>query len=388
VHNAYRQRGGEDEVVESEVAMLRGHGHDVRLFTASNAGISERGAPAAALKSVWNHWVYRDMLALLRAWPADVVHLHNTFPILSSAAHRAARTAGAAVVQTLHNYRLLCVNGLLFRRGRPCEACVGRALPWPGALRGCYRDSRLASAAAVVAVAAARALGVTGRAVDRFVVGSRFAAEKLVAGGLPREKVAVRANFLHPDPGPGGGAGGYALFVGRLVPEKGVRPLLDAWRRLGERLPLRVVGGGPLADEVERAARDIPGVSRLGELPRDAVAEQMGEAAFLVMPSLWYETFGRVGMEAMARGTPIAAARIGAVAELVDEGRTGVTFAPGDVDGLVAAVERLLADPGALVAMRGASRLRFEERHTAARHYPELIGVYERAAAEAERRRG
>ena len=382
VHNHYRHHGGEDEVVSSEVELLQSRGHDVRLFTMHNDAVAQMGRLLVALRSVWNHRVYRCLRTLLGSWHADVVHVHNTFPLVSAAAHHAARASGAAVVQTIHNYRSACVNALLYRDGRPCEECLGRKAPWHGVLHGCYRGSRLASAAVAVTVAGSRALGVTDRLVARFIIGSRFAADKLVQAGIPTRKIVVKPNFLEPDPGPGPGAGSYALFVGRLVPEKGVGTLLDAWRLPGTRLPLRIVGGGPLAPLVERAAESDPGITWLGELSHAEVITQMGNAACLVIPSEWYETFGRVGMEALACGTPIVAARIGAVAELVDTGRTGVDFSPGNAAELAAAVGALAARPQALAAMRASAREAFEARYASGPNYGQLMEIYDQARDE------
>jgi glycosyltransferase involved in cell wall biosynthesis len=388
VHNYYRQHGGEDEVVASESALLRSRGHEVRLFTVHNDELARRNRLVVAEQSVWNHGTYRRIRSLVAAWNADVVHFHNTFPLVSVAGYHAARASGAAVVQTVHNYRAFCVNALFFRQGRPCERCLGKLVPWPGALLGCYQGSILASSAVAVTITASRALGAMGRAVDRFIVGSRFALRKLVEGGLPKEKVLCKPNSLEVDPGRGGGAGGYALFVGRLAPEKGLATLLTAWRRVGATVPLRVVGDGPLASLVRHAAETQTGVSWLGELPRDEVTREMGDAAFLVFPSEWYETFGRVGMEALARGTPLVVARIGAVAELVDPGRTGVHFVAGDAADLAARVEWLIDHPRELASMRQAAREDYEAKYTAAANYARLSEIYDQAVAAAHEARG
>src|SRR5205814_1104988 len=169
----------------------------------------------------------------IRAQRPRVAHFHNTFPLISPAAYYAARAEGVGVVQTLHNFRLLCPNALFFRDGKVCEDCLGRPVAWPGVVHGCYRGSRAASAATAVMTAAHRALGTWRTAVDVYVALTEFSRQKFIAGGLPAEKIAVKANFVYPDPGPGAGAGGYAVFVGRLSAEKGVETLLAAWRPLG-----------------------------------------------------------------------------------------------------------------------------------------------------------
>ncbi|MFH1176463.1 MAG: glycosyltransferase family 4 protein [Acidobacteriota bacterium] len=383
VHNYYRQHGGEDEVVANERALLEQRGHEVRLFALHNDDLIQRNRVMTAARSLWNPQTYRALRSLVAGWRADIAHFHNTFPLVSPAGYWAARKGGAAVVQTLHNYRPFCVNALFFRDGRPCELCMGRALPWPGVLHGCYRGSRLASGAAAMAIVGGRILGAAGRAVDRFIAGSAFSAQRYVTGGLPTDKIVLKTHFLASDPGPGDGRGGYALFVGRLAPEKGLATMLSAWQVIGATVPLRIAGDGPLAPLVRHAAATQKGVSWLGELQPNEVAREMGDAAFLVFPSEWYETFGRVGMEALARGTPLVVARIGAVAELVDPGRTGVHFDPGDATDLAAKVAWLIDHPRELASMREAARQDYEAKYTADKNYGRLVEIYDEAVAEA-----
>nr|WP_259331163.1 glycosyltransferase family 4 protein [Thermus thermophilus] len=327
------------------------------------------------LVTLWNQGAYRRVREAIRQHRPDLVHVHNTFPLASPAVIHAAKAEGVPVVMTLRNYRLLCVNALFFREGRVCEDCLGR-LPWRGVVHGCYRDSRLASLGVASMLALHRALR-TWNLVDRFIALTEFARQKFVEGGLPAEKIVVKPNFVHPDPGPGEGRGGYALFVGRLSPEKGVRTLLRAWALLGGRVPLKVVGDGPLADEVREAARRLPGVEWLGRKSPKEVYALMGEAAFLVFPSEWYETFGRVAIEAFAKGTPVVASRIGAVGEVTEDGRTGLHFRPGDPEDLAAKVEWLLAHPEELARMRKEARAEYETKYTAERNYEQLMAIYQ-----------
>ncbi|BDG26762.1 hypothetical protein TthSNM66_13980 [Thermus thermophilus] len=336
--------------------------------------------------TLWNQEAHRRVREALRAHRPDLVHVHNTFPLASPAVVHAAKAEGVPVVMTLRNYRLLCVNALFFREGRVCEDCLGR-LPWRGVVHGCYRDSRLASLGVASMLALHRALG-TWNLVDRFIALTEFARRKFVEGGLPAEKIVVKPNFVHPDPGPGEGRGGYALFVGRLSPEKGVGTLLRAWGLLGGRVPLKVVGDGPLADEVQEAARRLPGVEWLGRKSPEEVYALMGEAAFLVFPSEWYETFGRVAIEAFAKGTPVVASRIGAVGEVTEDGRTGLHFRPGDPEDLAAKVEWLLAHPTELARMRREARAEYEAKYTAERNYQLLMEIYGQALEAGHRRRG
>ncbi len=379
VHNYYRQAGGEDRVLADECAMLESHRHEVIRYTAHNDSIQEGHNVAVALKTVWNGAVYREVRALLQERRPDVVHCHNTFPLVSPAVYYAASAERVPVVQTLHNYRLLCPAALLYRAGTVCESCIG-TVPWRGIVHGCYRQSRGASAAAVAMIVSHRALGTWTKRVNVYVALSRFARTKFIDGGLPASTITVKPNFVYPDPGVGNGDGGYALFVGRLSPEKGIRTLLEAWRSLGSLVPLKIVGDGPLAREVRAAADTSAGIVEwVGHRQPSEVAALLGRATFLVCPSEWHETFGRVVVEAFAAGTPVLASRLGALAELIDHGRTGRLFAAGRAEALVEQATLLLSDPGQLSEMRRRARSEFEAKYTMAHNYTMLRDIYRRA---------
>lgn len=381
-HNRYQQPGGEDEVYAAETRLLERHGHEVHRYAVDNDGLDQVGRLALARDTVWNARAYRAFGDLVRRVRPHVAHFHNTLPRISPAAYYAAARQRVPVVQTVHNYRLVCPSALLFRDGRPCHDCVGSVFGLPGVRHACYRGSRAATAAVAGMTATHRLLGTWSRRVTLYVALTEFARDRLVEGGFAPERIVVKPNFVDPDPGPGTGAGGYALFVGRLVPEKGVRTLLRAWRTLGHELPLRIVGDGPLAGEVEAAVRELPNVHWLGRRTPEDTAALIGEAACLVCPSEWYETFGRVVTEAFAAGTPVVASRIGALAELVHDGHDGRLFRPGDADELAGAVRAVAGADGARRAdMRRAARDAFTARYGAARNYEALVAIYERAMA-------
>ncbi|RTH03133.1 glycosyl transferase family 1 [Thermus scotoductus] len=374
IHTYYYQLGGEDDVFAAEAALLRERGHGVAGLTFHNRDLEALPPWRQAEVALWNREAYRRVREAIQTRRPQLVHIHNTFPLASPAVVHAAKAEGVPVVMTLHNYRLLCVNALLFREGRVCEACLGR-LPWRGAIYGCYRQSRAASAVVAGMLTLHRVLG-TWSLVDRFIALTDFARRKFIQAGFPPEKLAVKPNFVHPDPGPGEGRRGYALYVGRLSPEKGVRTLLRAWERLGGKVPLKIVGDGPLAEEVRGAAGRLPGVEWLGRKAQEEVYALMGDAAFLVFPSEWYEGFPMVIAEALARGVPILATALGSQGSIVDHGRTGLHFRPGDLEDLAAKVEWLLAHPTELARMRKEARAEYEAKYTAARNYEQLIAIY------------
>jgi glycosyltransferase involved in cell wall biosynthesis len=379
VHNEYRQPGGEDIVFFQEASLLESHGHRVIRYQVHNDRTAEMGPATLATKTVWNSSAYRELSTLIRKEQPRIVHFHNTFPLVSPAGYYAA--AGVPVVQTLHNYRLLCPNGLFFRDGRPCEDCLGKAVPLPGVVHGCYRGNRGATSVVTAMLATHRAVGTWARKVDLYVALTEFARRKYIEGGLPVDRLVVKPNFVSPDPGPGDGDGGYALFVGRLSPEKGLGTLIDAWRGRRAAMPLKVVGDGPLANLVRRASRKNPRIELLGRRSIEEVHALMRRAAVLVFPSELYETFGRVAVEAFAAGTPVVAADIGAAAELVDHGRTGVLFRRGDAEDLSVQVRRLARHPHELETMRKVARAEFENKYTAERNYLMLMKIYQSVVA-------
>lgn len=390
VHNTYQQAGGEDQAFAAEANLLEANGHQVLRYLASNVQVHRLNAMALAQTAIWSTSAYREMRAFLTRERPQVVHVHNTLPLISPSVYHAARAEGVAVVQTLHNYRLLCPNGLLFRDGGVCEDCMGKFVPWPGVAHACYRGSRPATATVAAMLTVHRGLGTWTRVVDVFIAPTEFARHKFIAGGLPAEKIVVKPNFISPDPGadgPGAGEqrGEHALFVGRLSAEKGVDTLLAAWECLGRRVPLKIVGDGPYAKKVSDAARRLHGIEWLGEQSHDAVLRLMRQARFLVFPSLCYETFGLVIAEAYGVGLPVIASDLGSMSSLVAHGHTGLHFRAGDPAALVEQVDWALANPERLADMGRNARQEYVAHFTADRNYQILMQAY---AAAIERARG
>jgi glycosyltransferase involved in cell wall biosynthesis len=380
-HTRYQQAGGEDQVFEAEEELLRERGHEVIRHERRNDEVAHMGRAALARATLWNSQAHREMAAVVAEHRPQIVQFHNTFPLMSPACYYAARSQGAAVVQTLHNYRLLCPNALLFRDGKVCETCVGRKIPWPAVAHKCYRGSCAASAGAAAMLVAHRAMGTWKRAVDAYIALTEFSRQRFLQGGLPPDKLFVKPNFLDPDPGPGLGGGGYALYVGRLSEEKGLATLLAAWRLLKRKYKLVIVGDGPLRGQVERAAAEGARIEWRGRRPTSDVLSLMGGADCVVVPSHCYENFPRTIVEAMSRGTPVVAARLGAMQELTEHGRTGLLFAPQDAADLARQVEALFALPEQTAAMRTAARRQFEQRYTADANHEVLMQIYRRALA-------
>ena len=379
VHNRYRHAGGEDEVVAQEAEMLAQHDHEIRWLTADNREITDGSVISRALlaaRTIWSDVGHRRATQCVRASRPDVAHFHNTFPQISPSAYYACRDAGVAVVQTLHNYRLLCANALLSRAGRPCEECLGRTPPWPAVRHACYRDSRVASGVVAAMVTLHRALGTWTRAVDLFIAFTNFARDRFIAGGIPADRIVVKPNFVAHDPGRGDHTGGYALFVGRLSHEKGLTTLMQACRLLGDSFPLKVVGDGPLASLAGDAP---PNVEWLGRQPKARVFALMRDARVLVFPSEVYEGFPLTIAEAFATGLPVVASRLGSIAEIVHHGETGLLATPGSAEDLATSLEHLLMSPGLAAFLGNAARGQYEQQYTAERNYRMLDEVYRTA---------
>jgi glycosyltransferase involved in cell wall biosynthesis len=201
-----------------------------------------------------------------------------------------------------------------------------------------------------------------------------------VAGGIPPDKIVIKPNFVDPDPQIGAGDGGYALFVGRLTDEKGVRTLLTAWKSNAVNVGLKILGDGPLREEVVEAASRTPHkIEYLGRRPLAEVYDVIGRARVLVFPSQWYEGLPRTIVESYAKGTPVIASRLGSMTELIEPGRSGLLFEAGDADDLARQVARVTGSPDELVQMRVGARRLYEERYTAERNYPVLLGAYAQA---------
>jgi glycosyltransferase involved in cell wall biosynthesis len=331
---------------------------------------------------VWAGDTRREFARLLRQEKPQLVHIHNTFVVASPSVYSACREAGVPVVQTLHNYRLLCPAATFFRAGRVCTECVDHSL-WRGVRYGCYRESRAATATVALMLEAHRRKGTWVHGVDRYVALTNFARGVFIRRGLPADKISVKPNFVYPDPGARRSAGEYALFVGRLSPEKGVRMLVSAWERLRRGIPLLIVGDGPLRAELEaRVIRHhLSNVSFAGHLRRDQVLAAMKEARFVIVPSECYETFSAAICEAFSCGAPVICPRLGAMEELVRHGCTGLHFDRGDSEDLAAKVEWAWVHPVEMDLMGREARNEYAAKYTSERNYEMLMEIYHQTIA-------
>ncbi len=373
VHNAYQHAGGEDSVVADEAALLRRKGHEVFEMRRDNHEVPGLGRAGVAIQSLWSSRTHRDALALLERCRPDVVHVHNTWPLISPSLYWACASAGIPVVQTLHNFRLACPQAMFLREGRVCERCIGRT-PLPALRHGCYRGSRIQTSVLVGMLALHRGLGTWRDKVSRYIALNEFCRAKFVQAGLPPGRVVIKPNFADIDREAASGQRRGFLFVGRLAPEKGIGVLADAWSDCPG-LQLRVAGTGDLDPVLRRLA----GVDMLGALAQPLVQHEMRGAIALVMPSIWYENFPRTLVEAYGAGLPVIASRIGALAELVEPGVTGLLVEPGDAGELRARLRWASAHPHRMAEMGVNARARFESLYTADINYKRLLEIYRAA---------
>jgi glycosyltransferase involved in cell wall biosynthesis len=383
VHNTYQHPGGEDVVFEQEKQMLEDAGHEVVTYCRSNdeiPGLSSLSRLILPIRITWASDTKHEFERLLHREKPDLVHIHNTFMMVSPSIYSACRECRVPVIQTLHNFRLLCPASGFFRDAGPCEECVDHGL-LRSVRYGCYRSSRAATAAVAAMLASHRVLGTWTRSIDRYIALNNFSREKFVSAGLPSEKVTVKPNFVSPDPGAGDNRRDYAVFVGRASLEKGIFTLVEAWTGFGISYPLQIVGDAPdrAVLETEARKRGVSSITFRGQLGHSDAVAAIKNARLLIMPSVSYETFGMSIVEAFACGTPVVCSRLGGMQELVKHQLTGLHFTPGDAGDLAETVRWALDHPSRLAEMGRAGRREFEMHYTAKANYSRLMEIYEQA---------
>jgi glycosyltransferase involved in cell wall biosynthesis len=380
LHNRYQIPGGEDTVVNQEAAFLRDAGQTVDLLEVSNNAIDSITQKfKTALLVPYSPPARKLVAERIRQFQPDIVHVHNFFPALTPSVYDACRGARVPVVQTLHNYRLMCANALLFRQGKVCTECLGHSFPLPAIRHGCYRDSRIGSAAVAAMIGVHRMRNTWTRRVTRFIALTEFARDLFTAEmGIPQNQIVVKPNAT-ADPGLGDGSGGYALYIGRLSEEKGIETLLDAARHgSGLGIPLKIAGSGPLQPLVEDA--QFPGkLEYLGQQNPAEVRLLMQRARVLLIPSLWYEGLPMVVPEAFGTGLPIVASRIGALQTLIEDEGNGLLVEPGNAAALAEAVRRITAEASFENDLRRQARRTYEALYRPDANLRLLLDIYEQA---------
>lgn len=393
IHNFYQSASpsGEDTVFKNEVELFKKNGINVIKYEKHNDEIKDYGLWDKFLLSfenIWSKRTYRELKTILKKEKPDIAHFHNIWYLISPSAYYACKDAGVPVVQTLHNFRYFCVNGLLMRDGRICEECIGK-LPWKGARYGCYRDSVLYSFPLAFTEGIHSIAGTWKNKVDAYIALTEFGKKKFIECGLPSDRIFVKPNFLPDPPEPNYSHNGYGIFLGRISAEKGLNILINAFQYLStmndelsaishQPFKLKIVGDGPLRENLERTISDrkVNEIEFLGKKNFHECMELLQQSRFLVLPALCYENFPLVIREAFACGKPVIASRLGAMAELVEEGKTGLLFEPGNPEDLADKMQWMIEHETECIKMGKNSRKVFEEKYTAEKNIEILMNIY------------
>jgi len=389
VHNFYGSAApsGENHVFELEKNLLVARGHEVATFTRHSDEIRAQGiwgAVRGALATPWNPSMAIAIRKAMADFKPDIVHVHNTFPLISPAVFHAIGGQAARAL-TLHNYRLFCPAAIPMRDGNVCIDCLDKHSAWPAVLHGCYRSSRLATLPLAASVGLHRALGTWAKQVDAYIALSDFQRERMVLAGLPAGKTYVKPNFYpgRPISLPWAERRDHVVFAGRLSEEKGVEYLVHAWLAWGNAAPeLRILGDGPLRDKLRQMASTQPNIRFMGQLNSTAAQMEIANAKLLILPSIWYETFGLAVIEAFAFGVPVAVSDIGPLPSIVSHGVNGVVFKPGDAVSLLHRVRELWEQPARLEQLGRAARASYERDYNEEANYQRLMAIYEKAKTE------
>ncbi len=381
VHNHYQQPGGEDAVVADEYALLKHFQEDVYLHERSNNEFqawSTRHQLKHFLHLDYSNASYRSFSKVLDEIKPEVVHFHNTFYMLTPAVYQACLDHRMPVVQSLHNFRLMCSNALFFRNNQVCEDCVSLSL-WEGIRHRCYRNSFLLTAFVAKMLHRTRCKRIWQQQIHRYITATEFTRQKYIQFGIPAEKIAVKPHFVFHDPGVDleDSRGDFVLYAGRLSAEKGINVAIEAWEEM-KSIPLKIIGDGPLSHSLRNhvQARDLPNIEFLGYVSPEEFARQMRQARCLIVPSLCYENFPRIVVEAFSYGVPIIASRLGSLMELIEEGKTGWLFNAGDSNDLARKVEHVFRDRQQDRQINLNCRRVYEEKYTPAQNYQRLMSIY------------
>ena len=370
--------------------MLRQHGHQVLEFTRHSDDIRDKGVAgliSGACSTPWNPFSKKELQKYLLAEKPDILHVHNTFPLLSPSIFHAVRRLNTAVVFTLHNYRVFCAAGIPMRENLPCTECLDKRSAFPALKYGCYRNSRAATVPMALMIAIHRRLGTWQKRVDAFIALTAFQKRKMAEAGLPEDRIYVKPHFYAdpPDALPWQDREPKVVFIGRLGMEKGLHVLIDAWKQWGEEAPvLEIVGDGPERVALERQVGGTGNIRFMGQLAFGETQKILARACLLILPSLWFEGFPMVIREAFALGVPVAASRLGSMPDIVTDGKDGVFFTPGDAGDLLERISSIWRKPEALAVMAENARKTFEERYTAERNYEALMEIYGAAKLRAQ----
>lgn len=388
VHSYYQQPGGEDVVFEAEKKILKDAGHQVFSYSISNNLLKKENRLKIICKLFWNHQTYKKLRRLISKVRPDVAHFHNIFPLMSPSVYYACAAEKIPVVQSLHNPRLMCPAGSFYRAGSLCTKCLGKAFAWPGIYYKCYHNSYLQTTGLASMVFLHRFIHTWQNRVGIYIIFTNFYKKLFIQGGIPVNKIMIKSHSIQPDPGKRITNGQYALFIGRLDPEKGIRTLINAWEKVANpknEYLLLIRGEGQLKAELEQFIKKnhMHSIRFINRLNSKELMDLIKNSCFLVWPSEGYfETFGLVAVEAFACGVPVIAAKTGVLTNFIADGKTGLHFQPGNAIDLAGKIEWLLLHPEKCIEMGKNARKVFEEKYTSEKNLAMMINIYKRAIHE------
>lgn len=380
LHNRYLEGGGEDTVVWAEKSLLERYGHKVILYERFNKDIEGynvfKKIRLLWKDILWSEDSYQDLKRLIRQERPDIAHIHNIFFLLSPSVYDALKEEGIYIVQTLHNYRFICLNGLFFRDNHICEECLIKKNSFHSVIHRCWRNSFLLSLCLYRMLNACSLKTAISRKIDAYIALSEFSKAKFVKWGLPGNRIFIKPNFIVSQVKPDKNGKDYAVFVGRLVNYKGIDTVVSAFQKI-RHFGLKIIGSGPLLKKLQRVTKSFPNIELLGSLEQEKALEYIRESSFLIFPSVCYENMPRVIVEAFSVGVPVIGSNLGAIQELVKDGITGLLFNPADSEDLRQRIEYLIKNKDTLIKMRQAAYREYQEKYTAEKNYSALMDVYE-----------
>jgi len=394
VNNYHYPRGGSDSYFLDVTRLLQESGHEVKTFSTDRpeniepswyavdpvkgVDTGKAGDLRNLLDFLYSSSVRRSMSRALGTYSPDIAHLHIYYGQLTASILKPLHDSGVPIVQSLHEYKLVCPTHGLYANGHFCDACMGRYY-WNSILQRCNRGSLPRSALSMVEAYVSEFLGARSL-VNRFIAVSDFQKQQLVRLGISEDKLTVLYHFAHQVSKPHKKAGEYFLFVGRVIKEKGIGVLLDAYAALGERAPmLKIAGAGNDLEILQSHAESLgiaPRVEWLGHKSGDDLNEVYENCLALINPSLLNETFGLTCLEALSHGRPVIASRIGAIPEVVTDGQSGLLVQPGSKESLANAMELLMHNLDRANEMGKAGIRDVEERFSKQVHYEKLKVIY------------
>ena len=380
IHNYHRDRGGEARALEEQREALESKGHEVCLYTRDNWEISDsriKQFRELGINMFFSVKTYKEVLNLVQNFCPDVVHIHNIFPLLSPSVYYAVKKFNIPLVQTLHNYRMGCPNGLfLDSQGEVCEKCLSGNF-FHAVWRKCVHG-RLTQSLALSLCLSIHRMAQTFDKADVFLCPSHFLAQKMIRAGIPKKKIRVKPHFIDTQMlCPSHTYEPYAVYMGRLSREKGIYTLLRVFKKRKD-IGLKIIGKGPLLSEVKSfiLKNNLSHIECLGYIPSEERFEKVRKAAFMVFPCLCRENFPYVLIESLALGVPVIASHTGGVSEIIEDSQNGFLFSPGSEKEINVHMESLLNDPLLLQRMRKKARKKAERCFSRNKGYQELLNIY------------